>query len=521
MLVGSVSPAIGALLSAHQSIGVPQPLKMFGTAEQKQTLPAPARRRRGLGVPAHRARRRLRPGPPRHHRRADRDGGYLLNGVKLWATNGTVATLLVVMARVPPARGAAAASPRSWWRPTAGHHRRAAQRVPGPARPGEQRHPVPRRVRPGRERDRRRGQGPQDRPDHAEHGPALAAGDVRGRRQVGAERRPGVGRRPGPVGPAGRPARGGRQEDRVHRRHHVRHGVHARPVLPARRRRPQRHPDRGGAGQAVRQRDGLADRRRADPDPGRARLRDGRLARGPGRAADRRRADPARPADQPDLRGLDRDHAPADRPRGGRRAPLGGRRHHRPRRRRSAARPGPGARAGGFYARWLPTLAVGKGQAPGGVRASSARWPRTCATSSAPRASWPASTFYAMSRWQGKMERKQALPRPHRGHRRRAVRDVGGLRAGPTPSATHARRAWSWPTCSAGRPGCGPTRCSPRCGTTPTRSTSGAQGGSSPAATPSWRRASSPPPTDAARVAGWERGPSAADDVRRRIPPPA
>ncbi|MCG5453325.1 acyl-CoA dehydrogenase family protein, partial [Micromonospora hortensis] len=36
MLAGSVSPAIGALLSAHQSIGVPQPLKMFGTAEQKQ-----------------------------------------------------------------------------------------------------------------------------------------------------------------------------------------------------------------------------------------------------------------------------------------------------------------------------------------------------------------------------------------------------------------------------------------------------------------------------------------------------
>ena len=32
--------------------------------------------------------------------------GYRLNGVKLWATNGTVATLLVVMARVPASRGA-------------------------------------------------------------------------------------------------------------------------------------------------------------------------------------------------------------------------------------------------------------------------------------------------------------------------------------------------------------------------------------------------------------------------------
>ena len=43
-LVGSASPAIGALLSAHQSIGVPQPLKIFGTQEQKDTfLPRCAR----------------------------------------------------------------------------------------------------------------------------------------------------------------------------------------------------------------------------------------------------------------------------------------------------------------------------------------------------------------------------------------------------------------------------------------------------------------------------------------------
>src|SRR5215468_5545338 len=35
-LVGSANPSLGALLSAHQSIGVPQPLKLFGTEEQKQ-----------------------------------------------------------------------------------------------------------------------------------------------------------------------------------------------------------------------------------------------------------------------------------------------------------------------------------------------------------------------------------------------------------------------------------------------------------------------------------------------------
>ncbi|MFD0852128.1 acyl-CoA dehydrogenase family protein, partial [Actinomadura adrarensis] len=44
MVAGSVSPAIGALLSAHQSIGVPQPVKLFGTDEQKETwLPRCAR----------------------------------------------------------------------------------------------------------------------------------------------------------------------------------------------------------------------------------------------------------------------------------------------------------------------------------------------------------------------------------------------------------------------------------------------------------------------------------------------
>src|SRR4051794_19643615 len=104
-MVGSASPAIGALLSAHQSIGVPQPLKQFGTDEQKQKfLPRlaagevsaflltepdvgsdPAR----LGTTA-----TLTP-----------EGDYLLNGVKLWATNGTLATLLVVMAKVPPSEG--------------------------------------------------------------------------------------------------------------------------------------------------------------------------------------------------------------------------------------------------------------------------------------------------------------------------------------------------------------------------------------------------------------------------------
>ncbi|MEU8819167.1 acyl-CoA dehydrogenase family protein [Actinoplanes sp. NPDC048796] len=99
-LIGSVSPAAGALLSAHQSIGVPQPLKIFGTAEQKtEFLPRLAAGEVSaflLTEPD------VGSDPARLATVAEPvEGGYRLNGVKLWATNGTVATLLVVMARVP------------------------------------------------------------------------------------------------------------------------------------------------------------------------------------------------------------------------------------------------------------------------------------------------------------------------------------------------------------------------------------------------------------------------------------
>ncbi|MEW2265850.1 acyl-CoA dehydrogenase family protein [Streptomyces sp. NPDC047853] len=99
-LVGSANPAIGALLSAHQSIGVPQPLKMFGTQEQKDTfLPRCARTDISaflLTEPD------VGSDPARLATTAVPDGDdYVLDGVKLWTTNGVVADLLVVMARVP------------------------------------------------------------------------------------------------------------------------------------------------------------------------------------------------------------------------------------------------------------------------------------------------------------------------------------------------------------------------------------------------------------------------------------
>jgi alkylation response protein AidB-like acyl-CoA dehydrogenase len=103
MLAGSASPALGAMLSAHQSIGVPQPLKLFGTEEQKRKyLPR-------LAAGAISAFLLTEPDvgsdPARLAATATRtdDGGYRLSGVKLWATNGVLAELLVVMARVPGA----------------------------------------------------------------------------------------------------------------------------------------------------------------------------------------------------------------------------------------------------------------------------------------------------------------------------------------------------------------------------------------------------------------------------------
>jgi alkylation response protein AidB-like acyl-CoA dehydrogenase len=103
-LVGSANPSLGALLSAHQSIGVPQPLKLFGTEEQKQKfLPRIARGEVSaflLTEPD------VGSDPARLSCTAEPvEGGYKLNGVKLWATNGTLATLLVVMAQVPKSDG--------------------------------------------------------------------------------------------------------------------------------------------------------------------------------------------------------------------------------------------------------------------------------------------------------------------------------------------------------------------------------------------------------------------------------
>jgi alkylation response protein AidB-like acyl-CoA dehydrogenase len=102
-MVSSVCGNLTALLSASQSIGVPVPLKLFGTPEQKKrylprfaqgqisafalTEPQVGSDPAGLATTA----------------RLSEDGkSWILNGEKLWCTNGTCADVMVVMARTGP-----------------------------------------------------------------------------------------------------------------------------------------------------------------------------------------------------------------------------------------------------------------------------------------------------------------------------------------------------------------------------------------------------------------------------------
>jgi hypothetical protein len=103
-MVTSKDGSLTALLSAHQSIGLPQPLKLFGSEEQKRrffprlakgAISAFALTETDAGSDPANMRTTATP---------SEDGTYwTLNGQKLWCTNGTRAELLVVMARTPDA----------------------------------------------------------------------------------------------------------------------------------------------------------------------------------------------------------------------------------------------------------------------------------------------------------------------------------------------------------------------------------------------------------------------------------
>jgi len=102
-LTGSYCGNLTALLSAHQSIGVPQPLLMFGTDEQKEKfLP----RFRDGAISAFALTEANAGSDPRAMTTTatpSEDGThYVINGEKLWCTNGTKANVIVVMAVTPP-----------------------------------------------------------------------------------------------------------------------------------------------------------------------------------------------------------------------------------------------------------------------------------------------------------------------------------------------------------------------------------------------------------------------------------
>jgi alkylation response protein AidB-like acyl-CoA dehydrogenase len=103
MLLGSWCGNLTALISAHQSIGVPQPLILFGTEAQKRKylprvaqgeISAFALTEKDVGSD---------PAAMATHAEPSMDGNhFILNGEKLWCTNGTKAGVIVVMAKTPP-----------------------------------------------------------------------------------------------------------------------------------------------------------------------------------------------------------------------------------------------------------------------------------------------------------------------------------------------------------------------------------------------------------------------------------
>src|SRR5438477_3220356 len=103
MMLASYDGNLTALVSAHQSIGVPQPLILFGTEEQKRKyLPRVAKgeisafalTESGVGSDPATLVTHAEPTPDGKH--------FILNGEKLWCTNGVKAGIIVVMAKTPP-----------------------------------------------------------------------------------------------------------------------------------------------------------------------------------------------------------------------------------------------------------------------------------------------------------------------------------------------------------------------------------------------------------------------------------
>jgi alkylation response protein AidB-like acyl-CoA dehydrogenase len=101
-MVTSKDGSLTALLSAHQSIGLPQPLKLFGSEEQKKKFFPRLAKGEISAFALTEVDAGSDPANMETTATPTSDGSaFVLNGEKLWCTNGTRAELFVVMARTP------------------------------------------------------------------------------------------------------------------------------------------------------------------------------------------------------------------------------------------------------------------------------------------------------------------------------------------------------------------------------------------------------------------------------------
>ena len=106
MLLGSYCANLTALLSAHQSIGVPQPLILFGNEAQKRRFLPRVAKGEVSAFALTEPKVGSDPAKMETHAEPSDDGThFILNGEKLWCTNGVKAGVIVVMAKTPPKDG--------------------------------------------------------------------------------------------------------------------------------------------------------------------------------------------------------------------------------------------------------------------------------------------------------------------------------------------------------------------------------------------------------------------------------